>query len=157
MKRIDAIKQTMDKISDELVITSTGKISREVFYVKDRTANFYVMGSMGATLGIGIGIALNTNRKVCVIAGDGDILMSLSTLVLMNKLNLPNLHLTILDNNCFESTGGQKTCSDAVDFTKICPNNCKVIKVDSTTSSVPRINMSHKQIMERFYNEINKK
>jgi thiamine pyrophosphate-dependent acetolactate synthase large subunit-like protein len=157
MKRIDAVKQIMDNITDELVITSTGKISREAFFIKDRPANFYVMGSMGASLGVGIGLALHTKRKVHVIAGDGDILMSLSTLVLMNKLKLPNLKLTILDNNCFEATGGQKTVSDAVDFTKICPNNCEVIKVDSTKSEVPRINLSHKEIMERFYNEVNKK
>ena len=157
MKRIDAVRKIMENITDELVITSTGKISREAYNVKDRDANFYVMGSMGASLGIGIGLALHTDKNVHVIAGDGDILMSLSTLVLMNKIKLPNLKLTILDNNCFEGTGGQKTVSDAVDFTKICLYNCEVIKVDSTPSKIPRIDLSHKEIMERFYNEVNKK
>ena len=157
MKRIDAIKQVMDRVTDELVIASTGKISREVFNVKDRSANFYVMGSMGASLGIGIGLSLHTKRKVHVLAGDGDILMSLSTLVLMNKLKLPNLKLTILDNNCFGATGGQRTCSDAINFTKICSHNCEVIKVEPIESDVHRINLSHKEIMERFYNEVNKK
>ena len=157
MMRIDAIKKIMDNITDELVITSTGKISREVFNVKDRPANFYVMGSMGASLGIGIGLALHTKRNVHVLAGDGDTLMSLSTLVLMNKLKLKNLKLIILDNNCFGATGGQRTCSDAVDFTKICSHNCEVIKVEPIESEVPRINLSHKEIMERFYNEVNKK
>ena len=157
MKRIEAIKQIMKNTTDELIITSTGKISREVYNIRDRTANFYVMGSMGASLGIGIGLALHTDRDVHVIAGDGDILMSLSTLVLMNKLRPPNLTLTILDNNCFGATGGQKTCSDAVDFTQICPHKCNVIKVEPIESKVPRIDMSHKEIMERFYNEVNKK
>jgi len=156
MKRIDAIKQIMDSVDDELVISSTGKISRELYNIKDRSANFYVMGSMGASLGVGIGVALHTDRKVIVIAGDGDILMSLSTLVLMNKLKLPNLSLYIIDNNCFESTGGQKTCSDAVDFTTICTHNCKVMKVEATSSIIPRIDMPHKDVMRRFYNEINK-
>ena len=157
MKRIDAIREIMDSINDELVVSSTGKISRELYHVKDRSANFYVMGSMGASLGIGIGLALHTDQKVIVIVGDGDILMSLSTLVLMNKLKLPNLSLYILDNNCFESTGGQKTCSDAVDFTKICNHNSKVIKVEATPSKIPRIDMPHKEVMKRFYNEVNKK
>ena len=110
-----------------------------------------------ASLGVGMGLALNTDRKVIVIAGDGDVLMSLSTLVLMNKLKLPNLSLYILDNGCFESTGGQKTCSDAVDFTKICNHNCKVMKVEVTSSKIPRIDMPHKEVMKRFYNEINKR
>ena len=157
MKRIEAIEQIMSDITDELVIASTGKISREIHFVKDRPANFYVMGSMGASLGIGIGLALHTNRKVHVISGDGDILMSLSTLVLMNKLKLPNLKLTILDNNCFGATGGQKTCSDAVDFTKICTKNCEVIKVEPIESDVPRITLTHKEIKERFYDEVNKR
>lgn len=157
MKRIEAIKKVMDNITDELVITSTGKISREAFNINDRAANFYIMGSMGASLGVGIGLALHTERNVHVIAGDGDILMSLSTLVLMNKLKLPNLKLTILDNNCFGATGGQKTCSDAVDFTKICSYNCEVMKVEPIESDVPRVNLSHKEIMERFYNEVNRR
>ena len=113
----------MDEITDELVICSTGMISREVYALKDRPENFYVMGSMGASLGIGIGVALHTKQKVVVIMGDGDILMSLGTLVLANKLKIPNLRIIIMDNNCYSSTGCQPTCSDAVDFTKIA--NCK--------------------------------
>lgn len=155
MKRIDAIRRIMSSITDELLISSTGMISREVYAVKDRCRNFYVMGSMGASLGVGIGLALNTDMKVVVLSGDGDILMSLGTLVLMNKLNLPNLKLFILDNNCYQSTGGQKTCSDAVDFTKICPRNLKVFTVESNNNYVPRISIPHREVARRFYNEIN--
>lgn len=142
-------------VTDELVVSSCGMISREVFMINDRPKNFYVMGSMGASLGIGIGLALQkSNINVIVIAGDGEVLMSLGTLVLMNKLKLKNLKLYILDNNCYSSTGGQKTCSDAVDFTKI--SNCDVIDVDKEKGNAPRITISHKEITKRFYNAINK-
>ena len=144
MKRIDVIKKIMNNITNELVICSTGMISREVYEVKDRAENFYVMGSMGASLGIGLGLALHTDKKVIVIAGDGDILMSLGTLVLMNKLKLPNLELIILDNNCYSSTGCQKTCSDAADFTKI--TNCKVYKVDAEKGPAGRVKIPHKEL-----------
>jgi len=157
MKYADVIKKIMDTITDELVISSTGRISREVYNIRDRARNFYILGSMGASLGVGIGIALHTEQTVHVISGDGDILMSLSTLVLMNKLRLPNLYLTILDNNCFETTGGQKTCSDAIDFNKVCPQNCEVIQVDTGKSDTPRINLFPRDIMERFHNEIIKR
>ena len=93
MKRIEVIKNIMDKVKGELIITSTGMISREVYFTKDRLQNFYVTGSMGSSLGIGIGLALNTDKNVIVIAGDGDLLMSLGTMVLMNKLKLRNLKL----------------------------------------------------------------
>ena len=143
----------MKDVTNEFVITSCGMISREVYTIRDRPENFYVMGSMGTTLGIGIGLALNIDRRVLVIIGNGEILMNLGTLVLMNKLKLSNLRLIILDNNCYQSTGGQKTCSDAIDFTKIC--NCKVIRVEPISDSVPRIGIPHKEIARRFYNAVN--
>ena len=154
MRRIATIREIMDTVTDELVVSSAGMISREVYAVRDRPGNFYMMGSMGACLGFGIGLALNIDREVLVLVGDGEILMSLGTLVLMNKLNLSNLKLFILDNNCYQSTGGQKTCSDAIDFTQVCKNNCVVYKVERTSSDVPRVNISHEEIAKRFYNEI---
>jgi len=155
MKRIEAIQKIMDSVTDELVVSSAGMISREVYTIKDRRRNFYVMGSMGASLGIGIGLALNTDMKVLVLAGDGETLMSLGSLVLMNKLGLPNLKLIILDNNSYQSTGGQKTCSDAVDFTQICKQNCEVFNVELADSEAPRIDIPHVDIARRFYNAIN--
>ncbi len=149
----NAIKRILDRIGDELLITSTGTISREVFNYKDRPENFYVMGSLGATLGVGLGLALNIEKDVVVIAGDGDILMSLGTLVLMNKLKLKNLKLYIIDNNSYASTGCQPTCSDSVDFNKIA--DCKVLKVKSAKTDAPRISLSPQEIRERFYNAVN--
>jgi len=154
MKSTEALKTIMDSVTDEFVICSTGMISREIYNIKDRKRNFYVMGSMGASLGIGIGLALNRPEyKFIVVAGDGDILMSMGTLVLMNKLLLPNLYLYIIDNNCYSSTGCQPTCSDAVDFESI--SLCTVIKVDREKADVGRVELSHREIKERFYNEIN--
>jgi thiamine pyrophosphate-dependent acetolactate synthase large subunit-like protein len=155
MERIEAIKTIMDTVTDELVISSAGMISRDVYSVKDRPENFYVMGSMGATLGIGIGLALNTKKKVIVIAGDGEILMNLDTLVLMNKLQLPNLRLYIIDNKSYASTGGQKTCSDAADFKQIAP--CIVYEVEPGKGDSPRIGISHREITRRFKDAIKKR
>lgn len=158
MNRIDAIKSMMKHIKkNEVVITSCGKISRETFNVKDRPLNFYVQGSMGASLGIGIGIALQRpDIKVTVIAGDGEILMSLGTLVLMKKLKLKNLHLYILDNNCYQSTGGQPTCSDAIFFdTMRSWWKVDTIQIKKESKEVPRIDVQHKEIKERFMNAIN--
>jgi len=156
MKRINAIREIMNSVTDELIISSAGMISREVYFVKDRPGNFYMMGSMGASLGFGIGLALNVDRNVLVLAGDGEILMGLGSLVLMNKLNLPNLKLIILDNNSYQSTGGQRTVSDAVDFTQICGENCEVHKVNLVESDTPRIDIPHRKIASRFYSEVNR-
>ena len=149
----------MKKVNkSDVVISSCGKISRELYSVNDRPRNFYVQGSMGSSLGIGIGIAMERPElKVRVIAGDGEILMSLGTLVLMNYLNLKNLHLDILDNNSYQSTGGQKTCSEAVDFTNIC-ESCSVWTISGLEGIVaPRIPISHEEIKTRFMRSLNDK
>ena len=157
MKRIEAIEEIMRDVTDEIVVTSCGKISREVFATKDRPLNFYVMGSMGSTLPIAIGISLcKPSKKVVVIVGDGEVLMSLGTLTLLNKLQkeqkINNLILYILDNNSYSSTGGQKTVSDAVEFRLLC--DCKVIFVEEGNSDVPRISLKPVQIKERFMEAI---
>lgn len=153
MKRIDAIKKIMENVKEEIVISSTGMISRELCAVKDRPRNFYMMGSMGSALAIGLGIALNSKHKVIVISGDGAVLMSLGTLVLHKKLNPKNLIHFILDNNCHSSTGGQLTCSDSIDFSKLAPNT-EVIKVSGEKGDAPRITLTPKQIKRRFKNAI---
>ena len=150
-----AIKRIMDDITDDLVITSAGTISREVFACYDRPQNLYLMGSMGCALGVGIGLALNTKRTVAVIAGDGDILMSMGTLVLMNALRLPNLKLYVIDNNSYAATGGQATCSHVVEFPMIA--DCVVFKVKSEKTDTPRITLSPIEICKRFYDTINTK
>lgn len=80
--------------------------------------------------------------------------MSLGTLALHKKLNPKNLKHYILDNNCHSSTGGQPTCSDVIDFSKIAPNT-EVIRVSKEKGDAPRIPLSPRQIKERFKNAVN--
>jgi len=143
----------MESTKDEIVVSTTGMISRELYAVKDRPRNFYMMGSMGNALGIGLGIAVNSKHKVIVMSGDASVLMSLGTLVLHKKLNPLNLKHYILDNRCHSSTGGQLTCSDVIDFSKIAPNT-EVIKVSPEKGNTSRIPLSPRQIIRRFKNAI---
>lgn len=152
--RKEIIKKISETFKDALIISSAGMISRELYDVNDSPRNFYMQGSMGCALAFGLGLALNQDRDVVVLAGDGEALMSLGTLVLLNKLELRSkLYLCILDNNEYQTTGGQPTCSDAVDFNDI--TVCNVFNVYTGYKPSPRIDISHKEIAERFYEEIN--
>ena len=154
MKRIDAIKEIMADVTEEVVISSTGMISRELYEVKDRDRNFYVMGSMGASLAIGLGLAwARPDLQIIVITGDGDSLMSLGTFALHEWINPSNLIHYILDNGCYASTGGQPTCSECINFDTLSPNTY-VYKVESEKGESKRILLTPKQIKDRFQNSI---
>ena len=150
MKRIEAIRQIMDGVTDELVIATTGMISRELFVVKDRKANFYMCGSMGCALPIGIGLAMNTEKKVIVLDGDGAALMSLGSLPVSKYLDLPNLKHYVIDNGTYASTGDQPTCSHSVDFASI-GQNVEVIRVEpGNEPGTPRIPYEPEEMIARF-------
>ena len=153
MKRIEAIRKIVRNVKDEIIISSTGMISRELYLIKDRPRNFYMQGSMGCALGIGLGIAINSRHKVIVISGDGETLMSLGTLVLHKKLNPKNLKHYILDNGSHATTGGQPTCSEAVNFCRLTPNTV-VFKITSEKGNALRIPLLPKKIAKRFKNAI---
>ena len=149
---MENLETIIKSLTDEVVITSTGYISRKVYSLKDRPRNFYMLGSMGMALPIGMGIAYNRpDLKVIVISGDGACLMNLGSLVLHKRLNPPNLTHYIIDNNGYESTGGQPSCSFCVNFEKLAPNT-KVIR--ESVGKHPRIPFSPQAIAERFRNAI---
>ncbi|MBK9216866.1 MAG: sulfopyruvate decarboxylase subunit beta [Chloracidobacterium sp.] len=154
MKRIDAIRQIMETVTDELVVATTGMIAREVFVAKDRAANFYMCGSMGCALSIGIGLAMNTDRQVIVIDGDGAALMSLGSLPVSKYLKLDNLKHYIIDNGTYASTGDQPTCSHAVDFAAI-GHNVEVIHVEpGNEKGTPRIPYEPEEMTRRFLSAV---
>ena len=116
MKRYEAIEViTKELKGDELVISANGKISRELFSIKDSSHNFYMLGSMGLASSIGFGLAYNLpNRKIVVIDGDGNILMNLGSLATIGHFAPGNLIHFVLDNEIHASTGGQPTVSNTL-------------------------------------------
>lgn len=99
----------------DIVITTTGFTSREMYDKFDNPGNFYVVGSMGCAISIGSGLAKSLpDRRVFVIDGDGAVKMRLSAVLSAYELRLPNLHHIILDNGMYESTGKQKVSSSDI-------------------------------------------
>ncbi len=149
MTRLEAVQAVLDSLTDELLVVTTGYLSRDVFHLKDRKENFYMCGSMGNAYPIGIGIALNNpTKRVVVISGDGAALMSLGSLALGNSLKLPNLRHAIVDNGKYASTGGQPTCADGIDFSQF--HNTIVYSVEEAEPASPRITLEPVEMADRF-------
>jgi phosphonopyruvate decarboxylase len=118
MTRYEALQHLLAQLSDgDLALFTTGMISREAFDIRDRPENFYMIGSMGLLNAVGLGLALQSpSRRIWVIEGDGSALMSLGTLPLIATCRPNNLIHVVLDNEAYESTGGQPTISATVDL-----------------------------------------
>ena len=121
MKRIHTIETIMAHVGpNDLVVSTTGLTSRELYNCSDRPGNFYVLGSMGSASMIGLGIALHYARgKVIVLDGDGAALMRLQTLASIGHYHPPDLIHVLLDNARYDSTGGQPTISPTVHFAEL--------------------------------------
>ena len=118
--RYEAVKAILDHTAEAMVISTTGMISREVFMTEDRPGNFYMIGSMGLASSLGLGLALlHHNRRTFILEGDGSALMSLGTLALIAAEAPPNLIHIVLDNEAYESTGGQPSISSDVNLAQI--------------------------------------
>jgi len=70
--------------------------------------NFIGVRAMGHHGGFALGLALaRPDHKFICFEGDGGILMNLGILVTIAHMSPPNLILVVLNNGCYEITGGQ--------------------------------------------------
>ncbi len=118
MKRIDAIRTTVNVIPPEsIIVSANGFISRELFSLHKSKRDFYMIGSMGLASSIGLGVALaKPKRCIVVLDGDGNLLMNLGSMATIAMRNPSNFLHVVLDNRTYESTGGQPTAAQAFDF-----------------------------------------
>lgn len=120
LTREQAISVIMGKIDDSVpVFSTTGKPSRELYQCCDRPNNFYVVGSMGLTSAIAFGYCQANPQKVVVLDGDGAVLMHLGNCATLGYYQPRRLLHICLDNECYESTGGQSAVSNKIDLWKV--------------------------------------
>lgn len=119
--RTDALGTITETLGSETVyIATTGKTGRELFELGDRENNFYMVGSMGLAPSIGLGLALTKPElRVCVIDGDGALLMRMGGMATSGASKASNFVHALLNNNVHDSTGGQSSESTHVDFALI--------------------------------------
>lgn len=122
LSRVDAIRLVAENLGkDDAVIATTGMIGRELFGVADRPGNFYMQGSMGHALPIGLGAALagRPDRRVVVLDGDGAAIMHLGSMSTVGCFAPANLLHVVLDNEAYATTGNQITTSTTTRLDKV--------------------------------------
>lgn len=133
------VKTLLNKFCEDIIVSTTGKCSREVFEFLDlekREHNniFYCVGSMGHASSIALGIAKNyPNRRVVIFDGDGSLIMHMGALATIGCSKLKNLIHIVINNGCHESVGGQKTLGFEINISSIA-KQCgyrRAIRIDS--------------------------
>jgi len=109
LTRREAIETMLDVFRDAIVLATIGQTCDDLYQVGDRDLNFYVMGAMGQASAIGLGMAVNTRRRVYVLDGDGSLLMNPNIFCEISATGPANLTTIVLDNGTYGTTGDQRT------------------------------------------------
>lgn len=124
MTRYEAILSLAEVLEDQALVCNLGIPAKELFQVKDRGLNYYMLGSMGLASSIGLGVSRFTKKKVIVLDGDGAILMNPNALITIGQVRPDNLMILGLDNGVYGSTGSQNTFTqsgmDLCDLARAC-------------------------------------
>ena len=163
-------------------ICNIGLPSQEMHMMDDQATNFYMLGTMGLSSSIGLGVALAQKQTVISIDGDGSVLTNFGTLPTIANNVRDNYILLIIDNGSYGSTGDQPTyagkktslsavatacgcenviecqAEDAVDVMKNAIESKKmtviVCNCESGNIPVPVITMDPVVIRDRFMGEL---
>ncbi|MDA0997728.1 MAG: thiamine pyrophosphate-dependent enzyme [Proteobacteria bacterium] len=109
LNRVGALPRIFPDPSKYLFVTGLAGPARDAAALTNDGANMFTMaGCMGAAVSTGLGMALGApEREVVVIAGDGEMMMNIGSLVTVASEAPRNLTLVCIDNGGHGETGGQ--------------------------------------------------
>src|SRR5882757_5396086 len=109
LHRRPLVKKILAGADDNLlVIAGLGSSNWDITAAGDRPLNMPLWGAMGGTVPMGLGLALaQPSRRVLVITGDADLMMTIGALATVATQPPDNLAICVLDNEKFGETGNQ--------------------------------------------------
>ncbi|NLN64434.1 MAG: phosphonopyruvate decarboxylase [Clostridiaceae bacterium] len=149
LSREDVIKQIVAVSGEGVVVSTTGKTSRELFEIRQANKqshkyDFLTVGSMGHSSSIGFGIAINKpNTKIWCIDGDGAALMHLGAMAIIGANKPKNLIHIVINNGAHETVGGMPTVAEKIDFIQIASGcgyqqTCKVDNLEGLEKALQK-------------------
>lgn len=120
--REDIIREITKVSEEDIIISTTGKTSRELFEIREAMQqshkyDFLTVGSMGHSSSIALGVALyKPHTRVWCIDGDGAALMHMGAMAVIGAQKPANLIHIVINNVSHESVGGMPTVADKIDL-----------------------------------------
>lgn len=111
MPVLSALRILLAIRNDRHVVVTNQASARLWPQLSDHELDFnYNPSTMGGAVPFALGLALaQPTFEIIVVSGDGSLLMSLGSLVSVVDSHVTNLTIVLLDNGCYEVTGGQRT------------------------------------------------
>lgn len=161
MNREDIIKDIVNTADDDIIVSTTGKASRELFEIREQKGqshqtDFLTVGSMGHSSSIALEIALQKNeKKVWCVDGDGAALMHMGAMAVIGKNKPQNLIHILINNEAHETVGGMPTAADSINFTAIAKacGYSKTVCVDNRQNLLEELSNA-KQSNELYFIEV---
>jgi thiamine pyrophosphate-dependent acetolactate synthase large subunit-like protein len=96
----------------DLVVSGLGSTARSWKATESPQLTYFASDPMGMGPTISLGLALSRpERRVILLEGDGNLLMSLGALATIAGVAPPNLKVILFANGCYETTGLQPTAA----------------------------------------------
>ena len=129
MKRYTVVKNLIGLLDDNDVMIFSGHELCKEAYQYDSDNCFFMEDSVGMAIPFGLGMAMCTDKRVFVFLGEGELLRELGVLAQVGASKCSNLFIILLDNGCYQSSGGYPSVFDGVLSKKglIYNSNTKVI------------------------------
>ena len=153
LRREEIIEHIVKYSGNDPIVSTTGKASRELFEIRERKKqghglDFLTVGSMGHSLSIALGIAINKpNKKIWCIDGDGACLMHMGSLAVTGRISPENLVHIVLNNGAHETVGGMPTVAGDIDICAVAKgcgymNVCSVDNAEELDKALEEASLS---------------
>lgn len=109
MKRLTLARLVRSRLkNDDLVVCGLGATEAAYKEAGPVGPTYFASDPMGLWASIALGLALaRPDRRVTLLAGDGDLLMNLQVLATIAAVAAPNFRIVVFHNGAYSSTGGQ--------------------------------------------------
>ena len=125
MVREDIIRHIVKVTGEDIIVSTTGKASRELFEIREANRqshayDFLTVGSMGHSSSIALGIAMQKpEKKIWIVDGDGAVLMHMGAMAVLGANAPKNVVHIMINNGAHETVGGMPTVAEKIDAVKI--------------------------------------
>ncbi len=123
--REEAIRHITAVSEEDIVISTTGKSSRELYEIRESIGqghekDFLTVGSMGHSSSVALGLAIHCPmKKVWCIDGDGALLMHMGAMAVIGAIKPKNFIHVVINNGAHESVGGVPTVISRMDLMEV--------------------------------------